>query len=155
MCYKKSEDDELIEAMGCIPVYENTEEDHRIAYEPIRGMYCLGVSDFWASDLDYDSVMWPKEFRQRTYWLDVRDPPYLLYKAKGTYKTDVFTEREYRTHIVHNGSALCNRSMSVPSPDSDTLTPISELTEEEVDTRRRDMCANCPSLDSILSKSEE
>jgi len=149
MCFK--EPDEMLLAFnnGYIPVFRNDEFEIEWAYEPIRGMYCGWLDEGYHSSPDF--ALWPKEFSSRTGWLDVREPPYLVYKPKGT---TVVGNRPYRTHIVHDGRVCCNRSMSVPSPDSDELTPLSEFTEEELDELRWEMCANCPTIDFILSEND-
>jgi hypothetical protein len=150
MCFNDPSEKKLTLTSGYIPVFKNDDDRITWAYDPIRGMYCLGFEDVRRST-EYVSALWPREFSDRTGWLDVREPPYLIYEREGT---NPFTDSPYKIHIVRDGKTYCNRkTVSIP-PDSEEFTPVSELSEEQIGRIRWQMCANCPSIDDILPKVE-
>ncbi|WP_157573483.1 hypothetical protein [Haloplanus natans] len=154
MCFKEPTEIVMAFTNGYIPVFENDEGEILWAYDPVRGTYCGEFDDGLHSTPQ--SVLWPSEFSNRTGWLDVREPPHLIYEPEGTYDDFISgTEREYRTHFVHDGTVLCNHRMIVPSPESEELTPLSEFSEEELLRLSGQMCSNCPDIDHILSEEKK
>jgi hypothetical protein len=155
MSYKNTNGDETGFASRYVPVFKNSDRDYRIAYDPVRGMYCLGFDEFWKPDPEYDSVMWPSEFSRTTGWLDVRDPPFLFYEREGSYpdtsKLPPYPDKDYKSHFVHDGAALCSTNIRVSSPDSDEFTPISKLTDEQYkQIRSEKLCVKCSDRIALL-----
>lgn len=100
-----------------------------------------GVVHIRGRGYDTDEItLWPSDADRLRKWLQNRsevDSSFYVYYRKM-----------YRDHIVKDGDTICSIDVNVPSPDSEKLKPLEEVTDHEWQLHRAhaDFCTYCSGM---------
>lgn len=125
--------------------------DYWVVWDSTHGAYKVyqGVeAELWRLDEHEPvDVLWKDEFENRFGVYDGREPPLLLWKQDGSYKTVGSNESQaHRWHIIQSGSPVCHSETRSPEPYDDNITPIKKLSEAERTEKLEgvsNLCAHC------------
>ena len=90
------------------------------------------------AELDEEPALWPSDAARLGQWLSEysnHEVPFYIYYRRSN-----------KDHVVQDGDTLCGNTVNVPGPHSDSLKPVSEVTDHEwslILSRHTSFCNQC------------